>query len=171
MRLFFFGTLMDTDVRDIVLGGPLPPERVEPARIQGFRRVCVDGRSYPMLLPHSSGWVPGMLVHGLDAQAVHRLQMYEGWEYHLVPVRVATSSGTVRAGVFLCDRAVRSTRRGWRLPDWQRRHKRIFLRRAEALMERYEKKLGLVMRRSLPQVMRVEPKRLSGRPPTLRRWA
>ncbi len=135
MRLFVFGTLMDPDVREIVMGKAWPPEAIEPAVAQGFRRVFVAGRHYPMLLAHASGWVDGTLVSGLDQQTLHRLQVYEGWEYSLRPIRVRTGAGrVVMAHVFLCPPHISADKREWRLDLWQRRHKRPFLRKAEALM-------------------------------------
>ncbi|MDA8230701.1 MAG: gamma-glutamylcyclotransferase [Magnetospirillum sp.] len=137
MRLFFFGTLMDPEVREIVMGRALPADAIETGVAQGFRRVFVAGRHYPMLLPHASGWVEGTLVSGLDAETVHRLQVYEGWEYALHPIQVRTGSGqTVMAHVFLCPPHIEPDRREWRLDQWQLRHKRPFLRKARALMER-----------------------------------
>lgn len=134
VNLFFYGTLMDAEVREIVCGQPL--DSVEPALVQGFRRVFVAGRHYPMLLPHASGWVEGTLVTGLDAETVHRLQVYEGWEYDLHPVKVRTHAGqSVLAHIFLCPQGIAADRREWRLEDWQRRHKRAFLPKARQLME------------------------------------
>ncbi len=144
MRLFFFGTLMDPEVRAIVMGRQLPADAVEPAVVQGFRRVFVAGRHYPMLLAHASGWVDGTLVSGLDAETVHRLQVYEGWEYTLTPLRVRTASGqTVLAQVFMCPPHVAADRRPWKLTEWQRRHKRGFLPRAELLMRRHGQRPAL----------------------------
>lgn len=137
MRLFFFGTLMDAEVRELVIGRALPADAIEPAIVQGFRRVFVAGRHYPMLLAHASGWVEGTLVSGLDAASVHRLQVYEGWEYALSPIKVLTASGqSVMANVFICPPGIAADKRDWRLDDWQRRHKRTFLRKAEVQMQR-----------------------------------
>jgi hypothetical protein len=141
VNLFFYGTLMDADVREIVCGRPL--DVVEPAIAQGFRRVHVAGRHYPMLLPHASGWVDGTLVTGVDPEAVHRLQVYEGWEYALHPIKVRTNSGhIVMAHVFLCPPGIRPDPRHWRLDTWRLRHKRTFLPKAQALMERALKRRG-----------------------------
>ncbi len=137
MRLFFFGTLMDPEVRAIVMGHDVDPDNVEPAVVQGFRRVFVAGRHYPMLLAHASGWVDGTLVSGLDVARVHRLQVYEGWEYSLQPIQVQTTSGRkVMAHVFMCPPHIAPDRRDWRLDEWQRRHKRTFLPKARLHMER-----------------------------------
>lgn len=137
MNLFFFGTLMDPEVRAIVMGRDVHPEQVEAAVAQGFRRVFVAGRHYPMLLKHNSGWVDGTLVKGLDAERIHRLQVYEGWEYTLQPIQVRTASGgMVMAHVFLCPPHIAPDRRSWRLEEWQRRHKRSFLPKARMHMVR-----------------------------------
>lgn len=134
MNLFFFGTLMDGEVREIVCGKAL--DTVEPAIAQGFRRVFVAGRHYPMLLAHASGWVEGSLVTGLDAETVHRLQVYEGWEYSLQPIKVRTQAGpSVMAHVFLCPPGIKPDKRAWRFAEWERRHKRKFLPRARQLMD------------------------------------
>ncbi|MEE8559476.1 MAG: gamma-glutamylcyclotransferase family protein, partial [Alphaproteobacteria bacterium] len=78
MRYFFFGTLMDPDVRALVIGGPAPASRIEPATLAGFRRVHVAGRSYPMLISDALGRVEGCLVRGLDGRARARIGQFEG---------------------------------------------------------------------------------------------
>lgn len=173
MQMFVYGTLLDPDVRRIVLQQDIPADRVEDAAISGFRRVYVPGRNWPMLLAHhGSGRVEGVLLHGLDAAAVHRLVVFEGDEYHLVPMPVSDSEGyVVRAGAFLVDRKVPPGHRDWFLEVWRRRHKRSFLRRACVLMERYGSKALLERLSSgLPAVAaRKEPKMLSGKPPAVGR--
>lgn len=136
MNLFFFGTLMDPEVRALVMGRDVHPEQVEPAIAQGFRRVFIAGRHYPMLLAHASGWVEGTLVTGVDAVSLHRLQVYEGWEYTLQPIQVQASGRKVMAHVFMSRPKVAPDRRPWRLDQWQRRHKRTFLPKARLHMER-----------------------------------
>lgn len=134
MNLFFFGTLMDEDVRTIVCGKRL--DRVEPAIAQGFRRVFVAGRHYPMLLPRPCGWVQGLLVRDVDGDSLHRLQVYEGWEYDLKPIAVRLGDGEqVMASVFLCPPHIQPDKRPWDLEQWRRRHKRAFLPKAQGLMD------------------------------------
>lgn len=134
MNLFVFGTLMDPEVRELVCGKPL--ERVEPAVVQGFRRVFVAGRHYPMLLPRASGWVDGTLLWGVDPESLHRLQVYEGWEYTLRPVQVRTASGSAAlAHVFICPPEISADKRDWRFDLWILRHKRRFLPKTQWLMQ------------------------------------
>jgi len=135
--MFFYGTLTDPDVLELVIGHALPAEAVEPAVAPGFRRVFIAGRDYPMLLRHPPGRVAGILVAGLDTVAIHRLLVFEGGEYALQPIQVLTGSGhAVTAHVFFCAPGVQPDRRPWRLEDWQRRHKRAFLRRTRSRLAR-----------------------------------
>lgn len=174
MQLFVYGTLLDPDVRRIVMQQDVPRENIEEASIHGFRRVHMPGRNWPMLLAHhGSGRVDGVVLHGLDAQALHRLVVFEGDEYHLVPMAVMDSEGyAVRAGVFVGDRRVPPGHHDWFLEIWVRRHKRTFLRRASVLMERYGSKALLKRVKSgLPAIARPkEPKMLSGKPPAVGRF-
>jgi hypothetical protein len=160
MRFFFFGTLMDPDVRRAIIGRDLSPGQVEEAVVEGFRRVHVAKRNYPMLLPHASGWVDGMLAHDIDAEAARRLMVFEGNEYHLAPIMVADLHGHLwRAAAFLPAGTVRPDHRGWHLETWQRRYKRLFLRHAGALMERYGTQAMLrVMPNGLPALSSVPSK-------------
>lgn len=147
MQLFFFGTLMDSEIRTIVMGRDVDPDRIQPAIAQGFRRVFVAGRHYPMLLKHSSGWVEGTLVSGVDQHRLHRLQVYEGWEYALRPIQVQTKAGhKVMAHVFMCPPGIDADPRPWTLEGWQRRHKRVFLPKARQHMQRVLRRPALAMR-------------------------
>ena len=165
MRFFFFGTLMDPDVRRLIIGRDLAPGQVEPAVVEHFRRVHVAKRNYPMLLPHASGWVDGLVAHDLDADAAQRLLVFEGKEYHLVPITVADLRGHLyKAAAFLSDRRIQPDHRAWHLEVWQRRYKRPFLRRAGELMDRYGTQALLrVAPNGLPAVSPKPPKMLSGR--------
>lgn len=169
MRCFFFGTLMDPDVRRLIIGRDLAPGQIEPAVIEHFRRVHVAKRNYPMLLPHASGWVDGLLAYHLDAEAMRRLMVYEGIEYHLVPIFVADLRGhLVKAAAFLSDRSVQPDHRAWHLETWQRRYKRAFLRRAADLMDRYGTQAMLrMMPNGMPALSRKPPKLIRGAPAAL----
>ena len=131
MRLFFFGTLLDADVRRVVFGRTDSLATGEPATLRGFCRVHVRGRSYPMLMRRPAGQVAGLLIRSVDRQALRRIIDYEGPEYHLTPVTVMPRSGTpTTAATFLCRPGIMACRRPWRLADWQKRHKAEFIRRA-----------------------------------------
>lgn len=134
--LFVFGTLLDIEVLGLVLGRPVGPDALEPARLGGFRRVRVRGASYPMLVADPAGEVAGALLRGLDAAARGRLDAYEGPAYRLVPVEVVDPAGArVRALVYeAVPGALEPTREPWDLARWQARDKAAFLARGEALV-------------------------------------
>jgi len=137
--MFFFGTLMDSDVLALVLGHALDTVRIEPAFVRGVRRVHVAGRSYPMLRPHPGGRVEGHLVGGLSADDLARLAYYEGWEYDVGTIAVIDAAGrTVIAGFYVCPPHIQADARVWRLDRWQSVHKGVYLPRLRRLMEGYD---------------------------------
>jgi gamma-glutamylcyclotransferase (GGCT)/AIG2-like uncharacterized protein YtfP len=125
VRFFFYGTLMDADLRRQVLGREIV---IEPAVALGFRRVGVAGRGYPMLLPYGPGRVEGLLAD-MDDEAVRRLTRYEGPEYRTAVIEVLVKGGRLEASVFLCHPGIADDGRPWSLETWRRRHKRDVLRR------------------------------------------
>lgn len=127
MDLFFYGTLMDGDVRAAVCGCPL--DSVRPARLSGYQRVFMRGRDYPMLVRSPGGVVDGVLVTGVDDRCAARLTRYEGDEYVTRSVDVILVDGAaVRACLYMARPGVAARLRVWTLHDWRMRHKRSFLR-------------------------------------------
>lgn len=127
MRFFFYGTLMDADIRRAVLGvRALSPS--EPATLDGWRRVKMAGVTYPMIVRARNHRVDGILMHGLDGRAVEMLQTYEGDEYAIIPVQVQAGTSAIGAKVFVPRPGLPVRGRvPWDLGAWQRRHKRRFL--------------------------------------------
>jgi hypothetical protein len=131
MRFFFYGTLIDPDVRALVLGRHAP-RIVEPAGLRGWRCVPVPARTYPMLIADPEGRLSGVLVRGLNAVARERLVRYEDDLYELVEIDVEIGRRGKKRGAFtFVARSGRtaSGSRTWDFTDWQRRHKRRFLQR------------------------------------------
>ena len=133
MRFFFYGTLIDEDVRQAVLGRHAP-RRVAPALLRGWRRVTVPGKTYPIVLPDSQASVPGVFACGLTAAARRRLQRYEDADlYALAAVEVVPEDRRRRVQAFVfaakTAAAVRWARRfgDWSLQAWRRRDKRRLL--------------------------------------------
>ena len=124
---FFFGTLMDPSVVELVTGQPAPA--MTPASACGVRRERIRGRSYPMLRPHPTGRVEGVVADGLDAVALWRLACYEGPEYYTGLLDVVMADGTKRRVMaYFCHPWVVSSRRGWQLRDWQLRARPNYMR-------------------------------------------
>lgn len=132
MRFFFYGTLIDPDVRRVVLGSPMAAAlHARDAVLDGWERRAVRGVSYPIILPRAGGRVDGVLASGLDAAAARRLADYEGPEYALTTVDVACADGRGRsARVFTPrpDGPLVATPMGWDYARWCARDKRDFLK-------------------------------------------
>ncbi len=127
-RLFFYGTLMDGDVRRAIAGRPVA---VATASLQGYRRVPVAGRTYPMLVPCQGQRVEGLLAEDIDTRELNRLIRYEGPEYRIRTLMVQRHDGKeLPALVFLARPGIAGAcHQDWELAVWQRCHKRLFFSR------------------------------------------
>ena len=95
---FFYGTLIDPDVRAAVLGRLGDRAPAIPDTLAGWQAVGVRGRVYPVIVPAS--------------------------EYSLRTVRLVSGED---AFVFTGSAVCRPDGRPWSFADWRRRHKRGFL--------------------------------------------
>lgn len=137
MRFFFYGTLIDDDVRALVLDGV--PDRCAadgdpvPARLEGWRCACVRAKSYPAAVRRNGAVMDGVLTGSLSQAAVRRLVAYEGPEYErrsvtVLPARPDRGWGDgVDAEIFAAGPLCRTTPVDWNFETWQQRHKRRFL--------------------------------------------
>lgn len=133
MRFFFYGTLMDPDVRRRVLGRDVGRRLLQPATLEGYRRARRRGADYPILCPASGGRIAGILLCSATVRDARRLARYEGGDYIRRRVFVALpSGGNCAAWVFLprnpvADRSARAS--GWDYRAWRGAAKRRLLGR------------------------------------------
>jgi gamma-glutamylcyclotransferase (GGCT)/AIG2-like uncharacterized protein YtfP len=128
---FFYGTLLDADVRAAVMGAAAPAE-LAPATLAGWRRLQAPGTIFPMIVEAADDAVAGAIARVSPAAAA-RLAIYEGPEYKTRAVTVTLAAGGAQmAAVFVPVRSFAGAGRGWDLAAWQRRHKRQFLARMRA---------------------------------------
>jgi hypothetical protein len=132
LRFFFYGTLIDPDVRRIVLGRRAAAEaHLRDAVLQGWERRALRGVSYPVILRRAGASVDGVLASGLDAKARHRLIAYEGEGYDLVAVEVELVGDVRRAASVFAPSPggpLKPTSGSWSYARWLRDSKRAFLR-------------------------------------------
>ena len=130
MRYFFYGTLLDPDVRAHILGAWINRRDLPAARLPGYRRVQIRGRHYPVVVPASGEAVEGVLAAGLDRGAVLRLARFESDEYVDAERTVLVDDGrALRARVFVAGPLANPSDTDWTVEVWQRRHKGAFMRR------------------------------------------
>lgn len=132
MRFFFYGTLIDPDVRRAVLGARAAGAiDVREASLEGWERRAVRGETYPVILRRAGGRVDGLLASGLGAPQRRRLVAYEGDGYDLLPVSVSLADGRARMALVFAPTpggALKPASSGWDYARWLSLDKRGFLR-------------------------------------------
>lgn len=91
--LFVYGTLQQPETLRALIGR-VPASR--PARLSGFRRGLMKGRSYPGIVPAKGQCVDGRLLEGLTQPELQRLDDYEGEEYQRASVVVSLREQRVK---------------------------------------------------------------------------
>ena len=130
MRHFFYGTLLDPDVRNRVLGLAARAEG-RPARLDGYRRVHAPGKGYPVVIP-GSGSVAGLLFDGVTPRQRLRIAAFEGTGYRKVLMTVTVVDGqALTAWAFLPLRPPQFAAE-WSLQRWRKFEKVRLLRLLDA---------------------------------------
>jgi ADP-ribose pyrophosphatase len=114
--LFFFGTLCHLPLLRVVLGRK--PE-VLAADLADFVVSWVQGQAFPMIEPQVGAVAQGVVVRGLDAGDLARLEFYTGsFSVQKRRLIVLTASGPEEATAFFPDSSVWRPGRSWVLADW-----------------------------------------------------
>ncbi len=103
-RLFVYGTLLDPALVSRLTGQPAV---LQPAVLDGYRRVRLRGTPYPTLR-RGRATITGALLLA-DAAAFRRLAAYEGRRYRLLRVtpRLAATGEAVAAHAWIAADATR----------------------------------------------------------------
>ncbi len=138
MRFFFYGTLMDHDIRRAVFPHVAQRLQIHPAQLPGYRRVRANCGDFPVLVRRAGARVRGQLASGLDARAVLHIAHFEGREYAPQPADVIDGGGARhRVWTFLPFDGRYVTNRPWRLAHWQLAGKRRLLPSIERWFTQY----------------------------------
>lgn len=137
---FFYGTLCDADVRQVVLGRAVD---VEPATLEHHEAVPVHGGRHPILLFQRGAAAAGVLCRGLTLNEAARLGYYEheGRDYGARRLPIRGGDGVMHhAWVFVPTGTLRRGMGRWDLAEWQRFAKRDFLVGVTRAMRKVEPK-------------------------------
>ena len=139
MRLFFYGTMRDPDVRRMVFGERAAELTLRSALLHGFRPCSAKDGDYPVLVRRTAARSEGQLVDGLRYGDVLRLFHFEGPGY--VPSRqlaIESGGGRLDAWVLLPDSRRLASAKGWRLRHWQLHRKPRILPRLQVWMREFD---------------------------------
>ncbi len=125
MQLFFYGTLMDPDMRRLVVGEEAESRlRIRPGVLLGYRRLRARDGNDPMLLPARGARLTGQLVDGLRGHPLMRVAQFEGEEYEPRQALALDDAGRrLRLWLFVPRHPHLVGRRPWNFRRWQREHK------------------------------------------------
>lgn len=141
MDYFFFGTMRDRDVFELVVGRRVADADMEPAALPGYRLARAIDESYPALLPHAGGRIEGVLVHRLSAAEVERIMWFEGKEYASQTVEVVLRGGArAPALIYVPTEVLEIAEEDWDFDLWQRMEKDLLM----TLVSGHMKLLGQV---------------------------
>ncbi len=127
---FFYGTLVDADVRRLVLGREVPDAEVRPAELAGYQRYTVREQPYPAAVPQPGATIDGVVMSGASLIDAAMLTCFEGADYEAQLCRVTSSANGNRdqdAWVFVASDRVPRGEPSWSIDEWRARHKPAFL--------------------------------------------
>lgn len=126
LDFFFYGTLLDADVRTAVVGRALP--EAGEAVLEGHARVAVRGATYPAIRRDHRGAAPGAVFRGVGPREAARLSHFEGDGYEARRLPVALADGAQeQVWVFVPRPAMPLLPQPWEFESWARRHRRRYL--------------------------------------------
>ena len=126
MHLFFFGSLTDRELLELVLGRDCSAIRFRPARLHGYTTNRVKHESYPLLVPAPGAAVAGQLVGVLTDTDVARIRFFEDDEYVLETARVEIRGGHEECLVCLPRSPEADSGEAWQPESWSPDEREIF---------------------------------------------
>ena len=132
VALGVYGTLLDPQVRDIVLG----PTTARAAILAGWERLFVAGTAYPGIRPRDGSAIDVLVLIGLGSDALARADYFEGEEYdrQTLPVRFADDGSAGKAAFYVPRSAVCLSPDAWHYDAaWRYRYLTAFLAEARAM--------------------------------------
>lgn len=150
MRFFFFGTLMDRDVLDVVVERPpvggaatglvagAAVHARQPAWLEGYRRFTVLRETFPMVVAAPDHRLEGVVVEGLSRADIDRILFFESIEYAPSNIDVSLADGSLlSAQCFLTNDGVGHNGDAWDYERWLGEHKADCLRETRLWMALY----------------------------------
>ncbi len=135
--IFFYGSLRDLELTEVVLGRRVLPETVVPAVAEGYATRRAEAEAYPMLVPEPGARAEGVLLRGPSEADLDRLAFFEEAEYALAPIAVTAGDVTETAQYFRPTGKMPSVDALWDFAAWQAEDRAIALEAAREYMAWY----------------------------------
>ena len=135
--VFFFGSLRDHDLLQVVLGRRLEQEAIVPASLPDRAACALQDEAYPYLADLPGHNAEGIVVDGLSEHDMRRLEYYEEAEYGLSPVTVRCAGGLRQVMYFRSTEKILPTADLWDFHRWRREEKPVAIEAAHELMAHF----------------------------------
>lgn len=138
--LFFYGTLRHLPLLEIVLGRDVATLETAPAVLPDHAVAAVAEGPFPTIAQHPGARAEGLLVGGLGAEDIARLDYYEGsFAHDLRQVMLADGQG---AGVYFPQPGLWTPRGAWSLAEWEPEWAELSCHAAREVMSYRGRKTG-----------------------------
>lgn len=124
---FFYGSLMDVELLEAVLGRKADGLTFTPGWLKGYVADTAERYSFPTLVEHRTGRVDGVVVKGLTANDVDRIAYFEDEDYTATAADIATADGDISAQVYVATTRLKSSGKPWSFDHWRIRDKPLLL--------------------------------------------
>ena len=122
--LFLYGTMLDREILELVLGRSIASSDLISARLAGVRRLKVPDESYPVLVESPDDEIEGAVLPKPGPTDWDRIAFFENVEYEHRPCQVELDDGTRMIAVFYSEGSmVAGASETWTLDWWQTTHK------------------------------------------------
>jgi gamma-glutamylcyclotransferase (GGCT)/AIG2-like uncharacterized protein YtfP len=135
MNLGLYGTLLDPQVRALVLGEAWQ-DAGRPAKLEGWGRFYVEGQKYPGIRRQAGSVIDVLVLDGVPPDALAAADAFEGDEYTREALAVvfadkSAGEGGGAAMFYVPKPSIRLSRDEWRYDAaWRGRHRAAFLKEA-----------------------------------------
>jgi nudix-type nucleoside diphosphatase (YffH/AdpP family) len=135
--IFFYGSLRDPVLLELVLARPVDRAHLIPACAEGYATLRLVDEAYPMLLPADGTCAEGILFEHATETDLDRLAFFEEAEYGLAPITVTAADGP-RTAHYFCgtDKPEASTER-WDFDAWRQQHRAVATEATREYMDHY----------------------------------
>ena len=132
--MFFFGSLRDRELLEVVLDRAVADADLAVGWAPDHATLRMQGEPYPWLAEVPGAHAEGVVLSGLTAADLERLEYFEEAEYGLSPITVDTDAGAVEAVFFATTGKLAGNDQPWDFAAWQRDSRAVAIEEARELM-------------------------------------
>ena len=124
---FFYGSLMDLELLEAVLGRKAGHVALSPGWLNGYAAETAARYTFPTLVENRTGRVDGILAQGLTSADVDRIAYFEDEEYATIVADISTADGNIAAHLYVATKRLKSSGARWSFDDWRKHDKPLLL--------------------------------------------